>query len=145
MCRRTLVRTLALASLAACGAKEPDPAPRWVELARGFHPSPLEAIAARLEARVQPPRAGRIVHRGAGGDELWFELPLPRALWSADEERGVWRTPLPSGGALLAGERSSVVLADGEEELGKGISSQKLRAGRYALNEGELLLTVKDG
>ncbi len=130
---------------ALCACAEPDPAPaapRWVALARGFQPRPLEELAQRLEARVQPSRAGRIVRRGDG--EVWFELPLAREGWTTDAERVVWRTPLPAGGALLTENQSSAVVVDGERVLEEGLGRRE-RPQRFELRGSELLLTVPEG
>ena len=111
---RVLPRCLAVAALAACGAGKPAaPAPRWVDLSREFRPRPLEELARLLEEQVRPPRGGRVVRAETDGAEVWFELPLPRAAWTRDEESGGWQAPRPAGGAFLAAVPGTLIVAHG--------------------------------
>jgi arylsulfatase A-like enzyme len=142
--------TLLLAGLAACGGAEPaakGAAGRWLDLARGYRPRPLEVLAATLEAALQPPRGARIVTEAAGegaGASVWFELALPRAAWQRAAAANTWTTPEPRGGALLAGERTSRKLLDGASPIKEGMPRQP-RAGRYWSEDDALFLTVADG
>src|SRR5262245_46902131 len=114
---RHLPQSLALAVLTACGGKQPDgPAPRWLALDELHRPRPLEELAQRLEEQVRPPRGGRVARGGKDGSEVWFELPLAPELWTRDEKTGAWRTPRPGGGAFLAGEPGTLVVANGERK-----------------------------
>ena len=100
--------------LAACGRGSERAAERWVELARGFDPGPLGALAERLEGRVQPPRGSRFESGadGAEGGALFLELPLAPEQWSAGPAEREWRAPLPTRGAMWLAVRSSIVLVD---------------------------------
>src|SRR5688572_17377095 len=86
--RASRLATAVFLGLAACGGEEPA-APgaagvdgRWLDLARGYRPRSLEALAATLEAALQPPRGARISTSPPEEDSsVWFELPLPRPSW----------------------------------------------------------------
>lgn len=137
---------LLAAALGACGepaagVRSAAPAPGWVDLAAAFQPPALGELAERLEAGVQPPRAARLVPGGKRGDELWFELPLPRASWTRDESSGFWSTPLPRRGALLAGESQTQVLCEGTTALRFG-QPRRPRAGRHWFEGERIFVSV---
>ncbi|MSR62907.1 MAG: hypothetical protein EXS08_10735 [Planctomycetes bacterium] len=135
---------LLLVLLPACGESAPPPsAARWLDLSRGFRPQPLEELARRSEARVQRPRPGEFVHRGPAGEELWFELPLPREQWRAGQP-GEWLGPMPSGGALLAGRLESPVLLDDGHELRRA-APREMKAGCFRLGGPDFLLELELG
>ncbi len=140
---------LCACSFAACGqGKSEPPAPRWVELARGFRPRPLEELVAELEARVQPARPGRIVRGGAADTELWFELELPRALWSPGPAAYEWRAPLPVGGALFVGNPRSLTLEMGAKTWRRALRRKLAPAeyrDRFQLVEREISLYLEHG
>lgn len=149
---RVLLVTAALlgaGSFAACGRGEDSvPAPRWVELARAFRPRPLEELVAELEGRVQPARQGRILRRGEGGTELWFELELPRALWTAGPSRYEWRAPLPLGGAMLVGNPRTLTLEMGAKTWRRALRRKLAPAeyrDRFQLVEKEISLYLEHG
>lgn len=138
-------------ALGACGETpssprpEPVPAPRWIDLARGFRPPPLEELARDLEARVEPARPVRYVRPAERPEELWFELPLPRESWTRTEAAGTWQAVLPRGGALLAGESVSQVLVDPEHPLVFG-KPRREKSGRYWIEGPRICLTTaRDG
>jgi len=135
---------LLLALLPACGESPPPPGgSRWLDLARGFRPRPLEELARASEARVQPPREGRFVRRGPADDELCFELPLPRARWRAGQP-GEWLGPMPSGGALLAGRLESPMLLDDGHELRRA-EPREMKPGCFRLGGPDIVMELEPG
>jgi len=137
---------LAAALAAGCGADAPAPAagtPAWIDLAQGYRPPPLAELAGGLEARVTPPRGGRIVP-GTRAEELWFELPLAPEGWTRQEdEPWTWRRPLPTGGAMLAAEASSIAVLQDGEPLKQGRPRQA-RAGRFWNDGVGLFVTTEE-
>lgn len=131
------------AALAGCGNARPadPPVPVWVDLMAGFRPPPLQELARHLESLVEPPRPGRILP-GKREKELWFELPLPRAGWTRSELAGAWRMPMPEGGALQAGESTTLAVLDGSDALKQG-RPRLMRAGRFWTDGQDLFVTLE--
>lgn len=98
--------------LPACGAGS-TPAPRWVELARGFEPAPLLALAQGWQrADGLDPNACSEVYLG-----VQVTHPLPRAAWQRGTVPGLWSTALP-GGAFDYGKHGLLWLeAEGQRVL----------------------------
>lgn len=155
--RLLLVALLPWSALTACGGDQAPvpPAERWVDLARGFRPAPLESLALALEDAPEDapedtrspdaaPRAGRVLRQGADNDQLWFEIAFPSSAWKRTDEPGVWSTAEPQGGALLAAERTSLVVADGEQPLRRGFPRQS-RPGHYWYSGDELRISLPAG
>lgn len=77
--------------LVACGAKAP--APRWIPLARGFEPAPIEGVARAWNA------AGFAARVGADGRDLFFSTPLAADAWQPTGREGEWWAACPLVGA----------------------------------------------
>jgi len=109
-------------SVAACGS-EPD-GPRWLPLARGFHPRPTEAQVAEWERA-----AGAQTGNTSAPEPLGYGLShaIPADAWRR-EESGLWSLALPGGAFRAAGLRPKLVARGAE--YARGSSGREL-----ALNE----------
>jgi choline-sulfatase len=135
---RAALAALALALLAACGSREREP--RWIPLARGFHPAPLlERVQAWQRAAGLDPALCRESYEG-----VEVRHTLARADWTAGAEPGRFEASLP-GGAFTFGPRGFLRLSGGAASAVELSLEEPLRAGSFHVRAGRIELQLAPG
>jgi len=88
----------ALLAFGGCGPSGPD-RPRWIDLAAGFRPRPLQDLARSWTLALAPEERPD-VRLHDDGESVWLERTLPRASWAKGEAPGTWSTPRPRSGGF---------------------------------------------
>ncbi len=121
--------------LATCGGERP----RWIELARGFEPQPIEELVLRWEAADGATgNTTRAVEAGVG-----IEHELVRSDWTREEGTDDWLTALPRGAFRHGSERFTRLTAEGLEL--ERFEGGRLDPGEYAFEGEEIRLRLESG
>jgi len=131
---------VALATCAACGrAGEP----RWIELARGFHPVPLEPAARRWAARLPDGVVATVHDLAPGRARVEATVALDALQPAAGPGRQGWArvaSPVPYAGADVR-----VRLGDAVLERRPSPAGGPGERGAFALAAGELHVALPPG